>query len=168
MIKDMSRNALNLLLGLILVGFVSINHASAADGKTVFKQNCAVCHALTDQKITGPGLKGVADRVPKGDWLFNWIKNNEKLIKSGDAYANKILKDNGNAAMTVFGGVLSDDDIKAVEAYILNPPAPTTVTPTGGDQVADNGATEEKGVNPLYIILSVIVILGILTGILRG
>ncbi|HXU25685.1 MAG TPA: c-type cytochrome, partial [Bacteroidia bacterium] len=165
----MSRNALNLLLGLILVGFVSINHASAADGKTVFKQNCAVCHALTDQKITGPGLKGLGDRVPKeGDWLFNWIKNNEKLIKGGNAYANKILKENGNAAMTVFEGVLSDDDIKAVEAYILNPPVEVKVAATPGAADAGNGATEEKGVNPLYIILAVIVILGILTGILRG
>ena len=169
MIKDMSRNALNLLLGLILVGFVSINHASAADGKTVFKQNCAVCHALTDQKITGPGLKGLGDRVPKeGDWLFNWIKNNEKVIKGGNAYASKILKENGNAAMTVFEGVLSDDDIKAVEAYILNPPVEVKVTTTGGNQTPGGDNGEEKGVNPLYIILSVIVILGILTGILRG
>ncbi|HKC68879.1 MAG TPA: c-type cytochrome [Bacteroidia bacterium] len=168
MIKDMSRNALNLLLGLILVGFVSINHASAADGKAIFKQNCAVCHALTDQKITGPGLKGIGDRAPKeGDWLFNWIKNNEKLIKSGDAYANKIYKENGNTAMTVFEGVLSDDDIKAVEAYILNPPVEQKVAVTGGN-VNPNEPTEEKGVNPLYIILAVIVILGILTGILRG
>jgi len=170
MIKDMSRNALNLLLGLILVGFVSINHASAADGKTVFKQNCAVCHALTDQKITGPGLKGIADRAPKGDWLFNWVKNNEKVIKSGDAYANKILKENGNAAMTVFEGVVSDDDIKAVVEYIKAPPAPPTTTTTGGggEQLVSNQAKEEQGVNPLYIVLAVIVILGILTGILRG
>lgn len=165
----MSRNALNLLLGLVFVSFVSINHASAADGKTVFKQNCAVCHALTDQKITGPGLKGVGDRVPKGDWLFNWIKNNDKLIKGGDAYANKIYKENGNATMSVMEGVISDEEIKAVEAYILNPPVEVKPNqPAGGGQVADNGATEEKGVNPLYILLAVIVILGILTGILRG
>ncbi len=118
----MSRNALNFLFGLILVSFVSINHASAADGKTIFKQNCAVCHALTKPKNNRSRTKRSGNHVPKGDWLFNWIKNNEKLIKSGDAYANKILKDNGNAAMTVFEGTISDDEIKAVEAYILNPP----------------------------------------------
>ena len=167
MIKDMSRNALNLLLGLILVGFVSINHASAADGKTVFKQNCAVCHSLGDNKITGPGLKGVGDRIPKGDWLFHWIKDNEKVIKSGDAYANKILKENGNAAMTVFES-LSDDDVKAVEAYILNPPVEVKAAATTATADAGTGEKEEQGVNPLYIVLAVIVILGILTGILRG
>src|ERR1700739_93159 len=144
MMKGMSRNALNLLLGLIFVSFVSINHTSAADGKTVFKQNCAVCHALTDQKITGPGLKGVADRVPKGDWLFNWIKNNEKLIKSGDAYANKIFKENGNAAMTVFEGTISDDDIKAVEAYILNPPVEQKVAAAGGAATTGGGEGNEE------------------------
>src|ERR1700761_7084392 len=151
MIKDMSRNALNLLLGLILVGFVSINHASAADGKTVFKQNCAVCHALTDQKITGPGLKGIADRAPKGDWLFNWVKNNEKLIKAGDAYAVKIFNDNGHTAMTVFEGVVSDDDLKAVVEYIKNPPVEQKVAgpsnPTGSTE--NDTAQNEQGVNPL-------------------
>ena len=167
MIKDMSRNALNLLLGLILVGFVNINHASAADGKTVFKQNCAVCHSLGDNKITGPGLKGVGDRIPKGDWLFHWIKDNEKVIKSGDAYAHKILKENGNAAMTVFES-LSDEDVKAVEAYILNPPVELKAAAATTTADAGNDTKEEQGVNPLYIVLAVIVILGILTGILRG
>ncbi|MFI5140729.1 MAG: cytochrome c3 family protein [Bacteroidia bacterium] len=170
MIKDMSRNALNLLLGLILVGFVSINHASAADGKTVFKQNCAVCHDLySDRVITGPGFKGLTDRTPKGDWLFNWIKNNKKMIAAGDEHAVKLFKDNGNKDMTTFEGVISDDDIKAVAAFILTPPPPPTPPVVSGGPAADgSGSTEEKGVNPLYIILSVIVILGILTGILRG
>lgn len=166
----MSRNALNLLLGLILVGFVSINHASAADGKTVFKQNCAVCHALSDQKITGPGLKGVADRVPKGDWLFNWVKNNEKLIKAGDPYAVKVFNDNSHTSMTVFEGVVSDDDLKAVVEYIKNPPVEQKVAgpsnPTG--DTSNDTNQSEQGVNPLYIVLAIIAILGILTGILRG
>src|ERR1700752_4002603 len=143
MMKGMSRNALNLLLGLIFVGFVSINHAPAADGKTVFKKNCAACHALTDTKITGPGIKGGGGRCPKqNDWLFHWIKNNEKLIKSGDAYANKIFKDNGNTAMTVFEN-LSDDEIKAVEAYILNPPVEQKVAATGGAANAGGGEGNE-------------------------
>lgn len=167
--KDISRNALNLFLGLILAGFVSTNHASAADGKTVFKQNCAVCHALTDQKLTGPGLKGIADRAPKGDWLFNWVKNNEKVIKSGDAYANNIFHANGNMAMTVFEGTLSDDDIKAVIGFILNPPVEQKAAPTVATAGAtDSSANQEEGVNPLYILLASVVILAILIGILRG
>ena len=104
-----------------LVLFVSICLASsslfAADAAKIFKQNCAVCHRLDGVKLTGPGLAGIAGRAPGGDWLFKWVKNNTALIKSGDAYANKIFAENG-AQMTVFDGVLSDDDIKAVIEYI--------------------------------------------------
>ena len=163
----MSRNALKLLVGFIFTGFVISNNLHAADGGTVFKQNCAVCHALTDQKLTGPGLKGIADRAPKGDWLNNWVKNNNKVIASGDAYAAKLVAANGGVdAMSEFD-FLSDDDIKAVVEYIKAPPAPKVETPTA---VAAGGevAQEEKGINPLYILLAVIVILALLISILRG
>src|ERR1700756_746614 len=84
------------------------------DGKTLFKQNCAVCHSLTNQKITGPGLAGIADRAPKGNWLFNYIKNNEKVKKSGDVYANHLY----GSSMTVFEGSISDAQINAIISYI--------------------------------------------------
>ncbi len=165
----MYRNALKFLVSsLIFTGFVISNNLHAADGKAVFKQNCAVCHTTTDQKITGPGLKGVVDRVPKGDWLFKWVKNSEKMIKSGDAEAVKIFKENGNASMTVFEGTLSDDEINAVIEYIKNPPievakGPAGPVATGGDEVE-----QEVGVSPLYILLAVVVILALLISILRG
>lgn len=88
------------------------------DGKLVFKQNCAVCHTLSDQKLTGPGLQGIADRVPKGDWLRRYILNNEKLLKAGDPYATKVFNENGKAAMTIFEGQLSDADVNALIRYI--------------------------------------------------
>ncbi len=172
MIKNTSRLALNVLMGLLFTVFIVPKKINAADGKALFKQNCAVCHSMCDQKLTGPGLKGVVDRAPKGDWLYNWIKNNEKLIKSGDAYANKIYKENGNAAMTVFEGTLSDDDLKAITEYVVK--GDCNPTPAGGAQVSAGGgaaaaAGEEKGgIDPLYIILAVIVILAILISVLRG
>ena len=52
-------------------------------------------------------------RVPSEDWLKGWIKNNVALIKSGDAYANKIYGENNKAAMTTFNN-LKDDEIAAV------------------------------------------------------
>ncbi len=167
----MSRTPLKLLLGLAFISLLISGSASAAsDGKAIFKQNCAVCHSLGDQKLAGPGLKGIMDRAPKGDWLFNWIKNSEKMIKSGDAYAAKIFKENGNAAMTVFEGNLSDDQIHAVVEYIKNPPVEVkdnknvSSTTTGGEE----NANTPKGVDPLYILLTVITILAILISILKG
>lgn len=170
MLKNMPRKALNLLLSLLFVGSVLSTPLTAADGKAVFKANCAVCHTLTDQKLTGPGLKGIADRAPKGDWLFNWIKNSDKMIKSGDAYGVKLFNDNGKQAMTVFEGVLSDDDINAVVEYIKNPPVEVAAvkTDSGTNAGAETAANEEKGISPLYILLTLIVILAILISILRG
>ena len=168
MIKNLSRNALNIFVSFFFAGFLISGPLKAGDPKTVFKQNCAVCHYLTDKHSTGPGLKGIADRAPKeGDWLFRWIKNNEKVTKSGDAYASKIVKENGGASMTVFEGTISDDDIHALIEYIKNPPAevkPEVVVDAGGGEAAE----AEGGISPLYIILSVIVILALLISILRG
>ncbi len=166
----MSRNALKLLVSFIFTGFVISNNLHAADGGTVFKQNCAVCHSLGDNKITGPGLKGIADRAPKGDWLHNWIKNNNKVIASGDAHAAQLVAANGGTdAMSEFE-FLSDEEITAVIEYIKNPPPPPT--PPGGDKNASAGGEEgvaaAGGINPLYILLAVIVILALLISILRG
>ena len=167
MVKNLSRNALRLLVSFFFAGFVISNNLTAADGKTVFKQNCAVCHTLTEQRTTGPGLAGIKDKVPGGDWLIRWVKNPEKMIKSGDQEANRIYKEYAPTIMTVFEGTLSDEDIAAVVEFIKNPPVtgPATVTPTPGEQTS---AEEVTGVNPLYIILSVVVILAILISILRG
>lgn len=152
-------------LSYLFLSFIFSNPLSAADGEKVFKQNCAVCHSLGSNKITGPGLKDVATRVPAGDWLHKWIKNNDKLIKAGDAYAVKIFNENGKAQMTVFES-LSDEEIDAVIKYVKEyvPPA----TPTGGGDVADTGGAKKEEGNPLPILLGVIAFLIVVVAVLRG
>ena len=69
------RIPLTALIALVFTVFILSNNLQAQDGEKLFKQNCAVCHTShTDQKLTGPGLAGVFDRVPKGDWLKKWIR----------------------------------------------------------------------------------------------
>lgn len=166
--NNMSHFSLKSLFGAVFLFFAFSFGLKAQDGAKIFKQNCAVCHSLTDQKLTGPGLAGVFDRAPKGDWLKNWILNNEKLIKGGDAYANKIYNENGKAAMTVFEGQLNEKDVEALLAYIKNPPVAGPEKKQ--DVVVDNaGAEEEKGgIDPLYLLLGAIVILAIVLGALRS
>jgi mono/diheme cytochrome c family protein len=139
----------------------------AQDGAKLYKQNCAVCHALTDQKLTGPGLAGVFDRVPKGDWINRWILNNEKLIKSGDAYANKIFSENGKAAMTVFEGQLTDKDVEAIVSYIKSPPPPPG-PPTSIIGETNQAAEAKGGIDPLYLLLGAILLLAIILTALRS
>lgn len=150
---------------LFLSFFLSINPASAQpDGEKIFKQNCAVCHSMGTNKVTGPGLKGVMTRVPNEEWLLKWIRNNDALIKSGDSYAVKISAFDASQ-MTTFTN-LSDDEIKATIAYIKDYKEPTAVdTPTG-----DGGAAvpAEEGVNPLALLIGVIAFLIIIVAVLRA
>ena len=44
------------------------------------------------------------------------LRNSAAMIKSGDAYANKIYNEYGGAAMTAFPQ-LSDEDINNIFAY---------------------------------------------------
>lgn len=102
-------------------GTASKDPAANSKGGKLFKQNCAVCHyPFTDQKLTGPGLAGMTDRVPKPqeEWFTAWVLNNEKVLRSGDAYAKKIYAENDKAAMTVFEGQLSKEDVHEIYAYL--------------------------------------------------
>lgn len=90
-------------------------------GYKLFKQNCAVCHTLSDQKLTGSGLKGISERVPepKITWLKNYILNSEKVYKSHDRYAKKLHKQANGAVMTNFEDYLSDKDLNDLLVYVL-------------------------------------------------
>jgi cytochrome c2 len=60
-------------------------------GEKIYKQDCAVCHAVTDKKLTGPGLLGVFDRLPRGEAYFRmYVNNSDSLAKASDPYAQKL------------------------------------------------------------------------------
>jgi mono/diheme cytochrome c family protein len=88
-------------------------------GAELFRQNCMACHSTGSGKVTGPGLQGVISRVPGGDWLHNYIKNNEKMIKSGDPYAVKINA-YAESQMTIFEATLNDEEIDLIIDFIKN------------------------------------------------
>jgi cytochrome c2 len=165
------RFPLKALLALIFTVFIFPSKSNAQDGEKLFKQNCAVCHAShSDQMLTGPGLKGVFDRVPKGDWITKWIINNEKVIKSGDAYANQIYAKYGKAAMTVFEGQLNEKDVASIITFLKGPDPSSKGVATANSAGSKDGVVEESkgGIEPLYLILGFIVILAILLGALRS
>ena len=80
----------------------------AAAGKALFNANCAACHKL-DKPMTGPALRGVTERHDT-KWLHSWIKDSQKMVKSGDAAAVKIFNEYNKSIMTAFPQ-LSDADI---------------------------------------------------------
>ncbi|MAO10900.1 MAG: cytochrome C [Flavobacteriaceae bacterium] len=103
-----------------------------AAGESLFKANCAACHKL-DRKSTGPALRGVADKYDR-DWLYEWIKDSQAMIKSGDPQAVKLFEEYNNSVMTAFPQ-LSNTDIDNILAYTSQPkPEPTVAqVPDGGE-----------------------------------
>ena len=140
--------------------------ANPDEGAKLFKANCAVCHSLGSNKVTGPGLEGVTKRVPSLVWMHNWIKNNAALRKTGDAYANKVYADNGNTAMTIFDGQLTDDQIENIIAFVANPPKEVTPLPAAGGGAA--ATAQENSGEGKWIILIIIGVLFVIVTVLRS
>ena len=163
--RKLSTNFLR--LGLIfLLAFttaLSAQEGDPAKGKSLFNANCAACHKL-DKKMTGPALRNVEARLSDEqgldrDWIYAWIRNSAGVIKSGDAYANKIYNEYGGAAMTAMPQ-LSDDDLNNILAYTAEekaaPPAQVAGSDTAGSAARASGGISNE------IILGALAILFIL------
>jgi mono/diheme cytochrome c family protein len=90
------------------------NYKSIVAGETLFKGNCAQCHAVVDV-VVGPALGGITKRRSIA-WLVPWVKNSSKVIASGDEYAGKIFALYQKQQMPSFQ--LSAQEIKDIMAYI--------------------------------------------------
>jgi mono/diheme cytochrome c family protein len=111
----------------------------AANGKKLFKSNCASCHKL-DKKLVGPALAGVTERRSE-EWLLLWIRDNAALRASGDADANAIFEEYNGSVMSSFGA-LSDQDIFDILQYTIE--GDQKPVPTGGDMAGVNGTVVES------------------------
>lgn len=66
---------------------VVLNQEMATKGKAVADVKCLSCHKTTDEKLVGPGWRGVTSRH-KPEWIMNFITNvNEMLDKDPKAQA---------------------------------------------------------------------------------
>ncbi len=51
----------------------------ALNGEKIADLKCTSCHKLTDEKLVGPGWKGVTTRH-KPEWIMNFITNTDAMI----------------------------------------------------------------------------------------
>jgi mono/diheme cytochrome c family protein len=130
---------------------LDMSEATIAKGKELFVGRCQSCHAVTEQVVIGPGLKGVLERreLP---WLLKWIRNSQALIQSGDPIAVQVYNEYNQTQMTSFLD-LSDDDIKAILAYVKSAEnqqqqaAAEVTAQTGGGEAA-----QASGINQYYLM----------------
>ncbi|MDI9337576.1 MAG: c-type cytochrome [Alphaproteobacteria bacterium] len=115
------------LFCVICLSILHVTNTYAQDGKALFSQNCASCHAV-HKKLTGPALADVENRGPWSDKakLHAWIKNSAAFLKTGDKYVNDLYSEYNKTAMNLFPD-LSDAEIDAILAYIKTVPDPAQV-----------------------------------------
>jgi mono/diheme cytochrome c family protein len=87
----------------------------ALKGQTLFQSSCSSCHSPTNEVVLGPGLQGINQRRSE-EWLLKWIKNSQRVIQSGDAYAVALYSKFKPTVMPNFN--YSDEEIKAILAYL--------------------------------------------------
>lgn len=67
-----------------------LDAAMIKDGKGIFDLKCSACHKLTDEKLVGPGWKGVTKKR-QPTWVINMITNVDMMLEK-DAEAQKLLE----------------------------------------------------------------------------
>ena len=68
--------------------------------------------------LTGPALRGVTERWSGREaLLYDWVKNSQKVISTGDSYAVALYKKWDNDPMGAFPN-LSDENIADILSYI--------------------------------------------------
>jgi cytochrome c5 len=57
----------------------TLDAALASKGEAIASTKCTSCHKLTEEKLVGPGWKGVSERRTPV-WLMNFITNPDPMI----------------------------------------------------------------------------------------
>ena len=62
----------------------TLDAAMAGEGEKVYNVKCSSCHKVTDEKLVGPGWKGVTTRRTPV-WIMNFITNTDAMIDKDPA-----------------------------------------------------------------------------------
>jgi len=106
------------------VTLAAIDEKMAEEGKVIYESKCSACHKTTDQKVVGPGLKGITERRQPA-WILNMITNPVEMTQK-DPTAKELLAE--HLTQMTFQDV-SDEDAKKILEYLR-------VNDGGGEQAA--------------------------------
>lgn len=58
----------------------ALDAAKAESGEKIAEVKCSSCHKMTEERLVGPGWKGVTTRR-KAEWIMNFISNPDPMIE---------------------------------------------------------------------------------------
>jgi len=91
----------------------TLDAALAASGEKTYSVKCSSCHKLTDEKLVGPGWKGVTGRHT-AEWIMNFTTNTDAMINK-DPKAQAMLE---ICLVRMPNQNLSDDEARALYEYM--------------------------------------------------
>ncbi|MCG9879238.1 MAG: cytochrome c [Bacteroidia bacterium] len=91
----------------------TLNKAFADGGKGIYDMKCGSCHRLTEERLVGPGFKGVTERR-KPEWIMNFITNAAEMLDK-DPAAIAMLEE---CLVRMPNQNLSDDDARNVLEFL--------------------------------------------------
>jgi len=150
--------AKSLFPGLVLILLLTLpSTVNAQDGKALFSQKCASCHAV-DKVLIGPALQGVEDRWADSTKLDAWIHNSAAVVKSGYPRAVEVYNQYNKIQMTAFPE-LTEKDIDAILDYVNFTAANKAAGPVAGNTGGVNPADAASQANDSALIFGILTLI---------
>lgn len=70
-----------------------IDPALVDDAMKIFNAKCKACHGLTEEKVVGPGWKGVI-KERKPEWIMNMMLHTQWMVEN-DPAAQQLVEETG-------------------------------------------------------------------------
>ena len=107
-----SISAMGLLVGVAMAALTGVAHGQAPtlskeekdSAKNIYFQRCAGCHGVLRKGATGKNLEPA------------------NMLKLGQARLEKIIANGTDGGMVNFDDILSKDEIKQLDTYLMLPP----------------------------------------------
>jgi len=91
----------------------TLDAAMADNGEKIYGVKCGSCHKTTDEKLVGPGWKGVTARH-SAEWIMNFVTNTDEMLNK-DPKAQAQLE---ICLVRMPNQNLSDDDARALYEFM--------------------------------------------------
>jgi mono/diheme cytochrome c family protein len=90
-----------------------VSAEKSKQGEAIFSTQCISCHKLSDERLIGPGLKGITEiRTP--EWILNMITNPEQNVQKDPL--GKALLAEYKAVMPYQG--ITEENARAILDYL--------------------------------------------------